>query len=179
MPAAADAILEDRDGRAVLRFERVLRHPPERVWAALTETDDLRRWHPSPFALETRVGGAVDYLPPDGAAFGQGKVMAYEPPHVFAYTWGEDLLRWELTAHDDGTLLVLTHTFEDRNKAARDAAGWDLCLGALDSALSGTDAPAPVGERAIPAGWRELNRRYEERFGITPEEATPPPVDEG
>jgi hypothetical protein len=31
MPVAADAILTDQQGRAVLRFERTLRHPPERV----------------------------------------------------------------------------------------------------------------------------------------------------
>jgi uncharacterized protein YndB with AHSA1/START domain len=175
MPGA-DAILEDRDGRVVLRFERVLRHPPERVWAALTEVDDLRRWHPSPFELDARVGGAVAYLPPDGAAFGQGEVIAYAPPRELAHTWGEDLLRWTLTPRDDGTLLVLEHTFDDRNKAARDAAGWELCLGALRGALDGTaDAPAPVGEAAIPAGWEELNRRYQARFGIAPQDATPPP----
>jgi uncharacterized protein YndB with AHSA1/START domain len=176
MPASADAILEDRDGRVVLRFERVLRHPPERVWTALTEVDDLRRWHPSPFELDARVGGVVAYLPPDGAVFGQGEVIAYEPPRALAYTWGDDLLRWTLTPHDDGTLLVLEHTFDDRNKAARDAAGWDLCLDALHDTLDGsTDTPAPTGDHAPPAGWGDLNRRYQERFGIAPEDATPPP----
>jgi uncharacterized protein YndB with AHSA1/START domain len=165
MPAA-DAILEDRDGRVVLRFERTLRHPPERVWAALTEVDDLRRWHPTPAVMEPRAGGA----------FGDGEVITYAPPRELAYTWGEDLLRWTLTPGDGGTRLVLEHTFDDRNKAARDAAGWELCLGALAGALEGGDAAAPVGERAVPAGWEELNRRYQERFGIAPEEATPPPA---
>lgn len=175
MPVAADAILEDHDGRVALRFERTLRHPPERVWAALTELDDLRRWHPSPFQLERRAGGAVTFLPPEGEAFGDGEVTAYEPPRLLAYSWGEDHLRWELEPQFEGTLLVLTHTFHDRLKAARDAAGWDLCLAALDASLGGSDDPAPTGERAIPAGWSELNYRYQQRFGIAPEEATPPP----
>ena len=74
MPATADAILEDHEGRVVLRFERVLRHPPERVWSALTEVDDLRQWHPSPFELERRAGGAVAFEPPAGVAFGPGVV---------------------------------------------------------------------------------------------------------
>jgi hypothetical protein len=34
---APEAILQDEEGRSVLRFERLLRHPPERVWRALTE----------------------------------------------------------------------------------------------------------------------------------------------
>ena len=35
MPAAPDAILQDQEGRTVLRFERTLRHSPERVWRAI------------------------------------------------------------------------------------------------------------------------------------------------
>jgi hypothetical protein len=34
MPLARDAILQDQEGRSVLRFERTLRYPPERVWSA-------------------------------------------------------------------------------------------------------------------------------------------------
>jgi len=45
---------------------------------------------------------------------------------VPAHTWGEDELRWELRPHEDGCVLVLTHTFDDRFKAARDAAAKGL-----------------------------------------------------
>lgn len=169
MRAAPDAILEDHEGRTVLRFERLLRHPAERVWAALTEEGELRRWHPSPFVLEPRAGGAVDFLPPDGALFGDGNVTDYDPPRLLAHTWGEDHLRWELRPHDEGTLLLLLHTFDDRFKAARDAAGWHMCLDALAGAL---DGDAGAGQ----ADWRELNRVYQERFGIAPEDATPIPT---
>src|SRR5437764_14770034 len=99
MPAEADAILEDDHGRTVLRFERVLHHPPEKVWRFLTEPDGLRGWHPSPFELEPDVGGVVRYLPPDGAAFGEGEVTEIDPPGVLAYTWGEGMLRWQLLDH--------------------------------------------------------------------------------
>jgi hypothetical protein len=34
MPVAPEAILQDQEGRAMLRFERKLAHPPERVWRA-------------------------------------------------------------------------------------------------------------------------------------------------
>jgi predicted 3-demethylubiquinone-9 3-methyltransferase (glyoxalase superfamily)/uncharacterized protein YndB with AHSA1/START domain len=175
MPATADAILEDHEGRTVLRFERRLGHPPERVWAALTELDDLRHWHPSPFELERRPGGTIHFLPPEGGAFGDGRVAAYERPRLLVYSWGEDELRWELEPRDGGTLLTLTHTFDDHLKAARDAAGWELCLTALGDVLSGARGPSPTGERAILGDWDELNRAYQDRFGIAAERATPPP----
>jgi uncharacterized protein YndB with AHSA1/START domain len=172
----ADATLEDDQGRTILRFERVLRHPPERVWRALTELGDLRSWHPSPFEFEPRLGGAVRFLPPDGDVFGEGRVTAFDPPLLLGYTWGEDLLLWQLEPHDDGCRLVLTHTFDDHYKAARDAAGWTICLAKLERTLSGEEPPSgDGGEDAPPPEWRELNAEYEKRFGIPPDKATPIP----
>jgi uncharacterized protein YndB with AHSA1/START domain len=176
MPAAPDAILQDAEGRFVLRFERVLRRRPQEIWKALTDPGELRTWHPSPFELEPAVGGAVRYLPPGGTALGDGEVIEYDPPRVLAYTWGEDRLRWELHPHDDGSLLVLEHTFDDRLKAARDAAGWHVCLEALAASVAGAPAAAAGVGDAIPEEWRELNAAYQQRFGIPPDEATPPPA---
>jgi uncharacterized protein YndB with AHSA1/START domain len=178
MPDApvADAVLKDDQGRSMLRFERTVRHPPERVWAAVTERAELTAWHPTPFELERFVGGAVTYLPEaDAPEMPPGEVTEYDPPRLLAYTWGEDLLRWELRPHDDGCLLVLTHTFDDRFKAARDAAGWHVCLMALEAALEGRKAPGTREGERIPHHWPELNTAYERRFGIPHEKATPPP----
>jgi uncharacterized protein YndB with AHSA1/START domain len=170
MPTAPDAVLEDDRGRAVLRFERVLRHPPDRVWRALTDAGEHRSWHPTPFTLEPRIGGVVTWLAGgDVPGMPAGEVLAYDPPHLLAHTWGDDLLRWEVRPHDDGALLVLTHTFDDRFKAARDAAGWHLCLAALADLLDG-------GDRGRDDDWEPLNAAYQRRFGIAPEEATPPPA---
>jgi uncharacterized protein YndB with AHSA1/START domain len=175
MPASPDALLKDHEGRPMLRFERLLAHPPERVWKALTEPDELAHWHPSPALFESRAGGTVTYLPHKGKPmFPEGEVMEYEPPRVLEHTWGEDQLRWELEPRADGCLLILTHTFDDRFKAARDAAGWHLCLDALSAALDGEPQQAPSGD--IPPAWPALNSAYEQRFGILPEQATPPPV---
>ncbi len=43
----ADGVLEKKEGKDVLRFERRLAHPIERVWAALTE--DVEAWWGSPY----------------------------------------------------------------------------------------------------------------------------------
>src|SRR5918911_4191112 len=184
MPDTGDAVLQDDQGRAVLRFERVLAHPPERVWRALTEPDELGGWPRPPAESQRAAGGTVRYRPGEGVpAMPDGEVTDYDPPRLLGHTWGDDHLRWELRPHDEGCLLVLTHTFDDRFKAARDAAGWHLCLDALAADLDGSetdlgrmfarrrdDGTQPQGEG--PPEWRELNRAYEERFGIPPEKAT-------
>jgi uncharacterized protein YndB with AHSA1/START domain len=177
MDDSADAVLEDRDGDVALRFERRLSHPPERVWRALTEQADLRAWHPTPFELQPERGGVITYLPDaHGPAFDDGEVLDFDPPRLLAYTWGGDRLRWELHPRGDGCLLVLTHTFGDRFKAARDAAGWHVCLWWLSRRLDG--APTGRGEDVdgLPRGWRELNAEYLSLFDIPPQKATPPPT---
>jgi len=179
MPAA-DATLQELDGKPALRFERVLRHPPERVWRALTEPEEQSAWHPTPARFEPRVGGRVEYVPGgDVADLPDGKVTDYDPPHLLGYYWTADgpesnHLRFEIRAHDEGSILVLVHTFEDRLKAARDGAGWHVCLDALGDSLDGPGAPPEHGSDS-PGPWPALNSRYQDKFGISPEEATPPP----
>jgi uncharacterized protein YndB with AHSA1/START domain len=177
MPIDSHAVLKDLEGRSALCFERTIGYPPERVWQALTEHDELFNWHPTPFELEPLAGGAIRFRrAPGGPEMPDGQVLAYDPPNLLAHTWGEDELRWELRAHDDSCVLRLTHLFDDRFKAARDGAGWHLCLGALASSLEGRANPQRgVGPR-LPTDWEELNDEYQQRFGISPEQATPVPA---
>jgi uncharacterized protein YndB with AHSA1/START domain len=178
MPGA-EAKLEEVDGRAALRFERALPHPPERVWRALTDVDEQGAWHPTPARIEPRVGGAVEWRTERFEHWEPGEVTAYEPPRLLAYTWSKeespdpDLLRWELRPHDEGCLLILVHSFGDRLKAARDGAGWHVCLDSLAASLDARDAQGVPSPR--DGNWRELNAHYQEKFGISPEEATPVP----
>jgi len=179
MPSDSHAIVQNRDGRTVLLFERVLAHPPERVWSALTSYDGLLDWHPTPFRLDGSPpipGARVTFIsPPGGPEIADGRLLEYDPPRTLAHSWGDDELRWQLEHHEDGCLLRLTHTFDDRLKAARDATGWHLCLAALSSCLDLAPSPRRGVEPHLPQGWSELNRDYEQRFGIDPEQATPPP----
>jgi len=176
MADGTHAVLKDHDGRWALCFERPLAHPPECVWQALTSAGELRDWHPTPFELEPRRGGRVSYLPGEGMAqLPQGTVLEFEPPRLLAHTWGEDQLRWELRPDAGGCVLCLTHIFDDRFKAARDGAGWHLCLRALSSALEADPRPQRGEGSHLPSEWNQLNREYEQRFAIAPEQATPPP----
>lgn len=124
--------LSTTDGRSVLRIERRLAQPPERVWPALLEPERLATWFPTTVTVEPRVGGRVEYGTGE-----PGTVTDLDPPRLLAYTWDEDHLRWELTPDGDGSLLVLVHTFDDRAGAASFAAGWAGCLDALDGVPEG------------------------------------------
>jgi hypothetical protein len=109
----------------------------------------------------------------------ENEVTDWDPPRRLGYTWAKegerpDHLLWELRPHDDGCLLVLVHTFEDRLKAARDGAGWHICLDALAGELDGVSERPSAEHEAGP--WPALNGEYQGRFGIAPEEATPPPA---
>src|SRR5262249_57441881 len=66
-----------------------------------------------------------------------GEVLDVDEPNVLAFTWGEETLRFELSAHDGGTRLVLIDELA-ASAAARNAAGWDTCL----DRLAGVE-PAP------------------------------------
>src|SRR5919112_1938209 len=56
--AANDGTLEKLDdGRSRIRFERRLAHPVDRVWTALTDPDEMRKWWAAADELELREGG--------------------------------------------------------------------------------------------------------------------------
>lgn len=71
---------------------------------------------------------------------------------------------------------MLTHTFDDRFKAARDGAGWHTCLRWLARFLDGAATGRGDDVEGLPRDWRQLNREYEHRFAIKAEQATPPPA---
>jgi uncharacterized protein YndB with AHSA1/START domain len=137
--------LETVNGRPTLRFERRLAHPPEKVWKALTDPAELGHWFPQDLEGSFTPGGTLRFVfrgtPPTlgGKVITDftGEVLEIDPPRVLAYTWGEDTLRWSLTPDGDGCLLVFTDTLAERGKAARDGAGWHVCLDALLAQLGG------------------------------------------
>jgi len=76
-----------------------------------------------------------------------------------ACTWAGDELHFELEPIDDHScLLTLINVLEARDTAARNAAGWSLCLGDLDKLLAGKPAGGPQVE--TPQEWRPLYDAY-------------------
>ncbi|QJY46733.1 SRPBCC family protein [Pseudonocardia broussonetiae] len=148
-------ILTRSDGRSVLRMERRLAHPPERVWPALVEPERLADWFPSTATIEQRVGGRVEF------GFGaDGTVTDLDPPRLIAFTWDTDHLRFELRPDGDGSVLLLTHAFDDGPGAASFAAGWHTCLAALGLVLDGRPGEDPGLDH------RALHEEYVDVLGL-------------
>ena len=160
---SAHGSFETVDGRPAVVFERSLAHPVEAVWRAVTETGELAHWFPSSVEVDLRAGGRMRFVHADGGAPpAAGEVLELEPPRRFAFSWGEERLRFELEpAGEEGTRLRLTHFLSTRAQAARDAAGWHVCLDRLGDHLGGADAHAPTSE---PTGeWRAHYDEYRRR----------------
>ncbi|MFN7994017.1 MAG: SRPBCC family protein [Bryobacteraceae bacterium] len=130
-----------------LRFERRLAHSPERVWRAISEPAELSHWFPADVRGERKQGAPLRFVFPHEAApleadlpetsWRNGQMLVYDPPRIMELSWAGEIIRMELQPDQDGTRLIFTHTFPDRRKAARDACGWEYCLGSLERNLAG------------------------------------------
>ena len=146
--------LSDEEGRYVLRFERHLGHPVDRVWRAVTVPSELAHWFPGDVEIDLKVGGKVTFtnsglqvdseLLPTG-----GTVTELDAPRLLAFTWGKDPLRFELTPSEHECTLVFTHGFENRASAPRSAAGWNV---RIDSFVAWLDGAAHA-----TANWAEYH----------------------
>jgi uncharacterized protein YndB with AHSA1/START domain len=161
------ATLATRDGRPAFRFERRPAHSPLRVWKAITDPEDLSHWFPARMETELEVGAPITFTFEEdfGIDPGGGEILEIDPPRLFAYTWRDDVLRWEIVPDGQGCRLIFLHTLGDegggRLAAGRNAAGWDACLEALEAQLAGRTAEQPRSEQMLPA-----MEQYIERFGL-------------
>jgi uncharacterized protein YndB with AHSA1/START domain len=164
--------LQTTGGRWVLRFERRLAHPVEKVWRAVTEPGQLAHWFPAEMQMDLQPGAKIRFVFSGGEAPTlDGEVLELDAPRVFAFTWGDSVLRLELVPDEGGCLLRFTHTFDDHPAAASFAAGWETCLAGLQSLLEGERGRQP------PEPWPDLHEEYVERFGLG--EGTARPSDDG
>ena len=151
--------LEQAGPRWRLRFTRDLDHPVSRVWQAITEPGHLEAWFPHRITGDWVAGAPLTFSDPQGRGpdFG-GEVIACEPPSLLEFRWGPDVIRLEIGARGAGCTLTLLDTFGELGKAARDAAGWHVCLESLASHLD--HAPGPPGNL-----WMEVHPGYVSSFG--------------
>ncbi|MFD3525714.1 SRPBCC family protein [Streptomyces sp. NPDC058653] len=167
----ASSLSDVGGGRTALRMERRLAHPPGRVWEAITRPAHLARWFPSEVSLDLRPGGEIGFhFPGDTGPGMTGRVTDADEPRLFAFTWGEDHLSWEITPDGDGSRLLLVHTFGDRFGAASFASGWQICLMALGQVMEGGPVDVEQDTRgalheAYLARFDELTRGLAEETG--------------
>lgn len=166
-PAAAE-VRKDGDNWTLV-LVRELRHPPARVWKALTDPASLREW--APFDADAdlgRAGASVNLMtvgaPTPRAT--EAKVARAEAHKLLEYNWGDFDIRWQLEPSGGGTRLTLW-TNIDRRFISMGAAGWHICLDVLDHLLDGHPLGRLVGPDAMKfGGWQRLNKEYAKEFGL-------------
>ena len=162
-PGPANVARVQKDGEKwTLVLVRELRHPPERVWQALTDPAHLREW--APFDVDGSMGmvGTVKLTWVGAPTPLETRVTRAEAPKVLEY----NDTRWELEAIGGGTRLTLW-TNIDRRYISMGAAGWHIAFDVLDNLLGGTPIGRIAGGDAMKfGGWQRLNAEYAEQFGV-------------
>ncbi|HET6279528.1 MAG TPA: SRPBCC domain-containing protein [Polyangia bacterium] len=169
-PGAASGAKIQKDGEKwTLVLVRDLRHPPAKVWDALTDPEHLREW--APFDSDRNLGAVgAAMLSTVGAPtpyVSETHVKRADAPRALEYDWGGGDIRWELEPLGGGGTRLTLWANIDRRYISMGAAGWHVCLDVLDRFL----AEQPIGRMAGPEvmkfdGWQRLNAEYARQFGV-------------
>ena len=156
------------NGKWQLKFVRSFDHTIATVWRVITAAEELPLWAPFRPSRDLSDLGPIILTMIDGDEETplESEVLTVDPPETLEYTWGEDVLRWELHAQSEGTTLTLYHTVSDRDWLTKVAAGWHLCLDVAQTILDGTPHAPIIGMEAMNYGWTSLNIQYGDRLGI-------------
>lgn len=127
-------------------IERAMRHPPEKVWRALTQGPLLEEWLMAN-DFEPVVGRRFTFRAtpsPHWDGIVQGEVLVSEPPHRLSYGWNaagglNTVVTWTLEARDDGAWLRMEQSGfgpdETRNYQGA-SYGWQRNLDRLEQVIN-------------------------------------------
>jgi len=147
------------DGRPAVRFSRTYDHPIERVWQFVTDAGELAQWFPSRADIELRAGGVIRFSGDPNMPESTGRVIALDEPRRLAFEWGGDELHFDLEALDEKrTRFTLTNVLQAADTAARNGAGWEVCLAALDARALGERSEGPHAGASAP--WKDFYAGY-------------------
>jgi len=165
-PARTVEVRKESD-QWTLVLVRELKHPPAKVWAALTDPAQVREW--APFDADRSL---AEVGPVKLSTVGAPKTMVSEThvtrakaPKLLEYRWGDQDLRWQLEPLGQGTRLTLWHAI-DRNFIAMGAAGWHICLDVLEHLVGGDPLGRIVAGEAMKFDWPRLNEEYSKQLGV-------------
>ena len=167
-PASGAKVHKEQE-RWTLVLVRDLRHPPAKVWRAITDPEHLREW--APFDADRSLGAVgtakLSTVGTPTPMVTETRVKRADAPHVLEFSWGEQDLRWELEAQEaGGTRLTLWHNI-DRRFISMGAAGWHICFDVMDRLLAGEPIGRIVGPEAMQFdGWRRLSAEYAKQFAV-------------
>ena len=128
-----------------------------------TEDVHLAGWFPTTIeGRRARRTPALLVPRAEGEPF-DGEMRAFDPPSLMELRWGDDVVRFEVAPDGAGSVLVLTVTFPEQGKAARDgrdgtsaSIGWRTC--ARDDLPWEPPERWRVVHRATSSGWGRRRR---------------------
>ena len=169
VPGPASGAHVDKAGEKwTLVHVRELKHPPAKVWTALTDPEHLREW--APYDADRSLGAvgpvALTTIGSPQQQVTETRVRRAEAPKLLEFSWGEQDIRWELEPlGTNGTRLTLWHNI-DRKFIAMGAAGWHICFDVLERLLEDLPIGRIVGGEAMKFQWKRLHAEYAQQFGI-------------
>lgn len=150
------------DGEEAVVFHRSFPQSAERLWEAVSTLEGLRAWFPHIVDIEPRTGGQVSFDFGDGAV--HHEVLLFDPPRELRLDWGGDEVRLRVMPLDmEGkrSSLSLTNILSEQGSSARNAAGWHVCLDALERAVA--DVAADPVETGATSEWASHYANYQAR----------------
>ncbi|MBM7553902.1 SRPBCC domain-containing protein [Thalassobacillus pellis] len=149
--------LLELDGRYALKFERVVPINQLEAFDKLIEPAVFKQWYPyATGEMEMKVGGKIDFEDEEGTTY-EAVITQLDRPYRFSFLEIDDLLDITIEEEREGSRLVFTHTFDDKEMAQYVAAGWHRCLDVLEQLMK--------GEAVV---WKDnaqtLRKTYEEKF---------------
>jgi uncharacterized protein YndB with AHSA1/START domain len=161
-PTPDGTVERHEDGKTTIRFERRIEHGVERVWAAITEPEQMLRWW-GEAEVELVEGGRfrVRWLNTDdegNVAEMEARITRLEPQRLLETDGGiHGRLRWELEPSAGGTVLRFSSTVELPDEfRTKVVAGWHFHLDALAEVLGGGSVDIVHPEER----WEPIHQRY-------------------
>ena len=163
--AASGARVEKGNGKWALVVTRVLHHPPDLVWKAITEAAHLKEWAPYDVDRDLDRAGPVNFttVGTPNPQIDASEVTRAEPPSLLEARWGGNEMRWLLEPIEGGTRLTLWHAI-DSKFIAMGAAGWQICFDVLEQLFEGAPLGRIVARDAMKHGWPRLHQEYTALF---------------
>lgn len=143
-----------------MTFVRRSKHSAIRLWAAITNEDEVSKWMEAPSRIDLRVGGSwfIDF----GRSTLDGVIIRVEPERVLAYAWGRSVVEWTIEDSNEGCTYTFVHQgCEDRGEGEEGLpAGWHNGLDQIDLHLDGQY----MSKEELAADWERLKPLYRERL---------------
>src|SRR5262245_17929360 len=124
--------------------------PPERVWAALTESALQAKWTGSPAMYDARIGGTYNLWD----NYVTGEIIEYDPPKKLVQTWKpadwtieDSVVTFKLKTVRGGTQIELVHKNVQPEDYAGTSAGWKtFYIGAIKKMLESEKPKSASGK---------------------------------